>query len=91
LLLPILATKPNGLFKVRIVLENPNGPAPILLSRKAGWVGAQLSELLLDVFHAFFKCLRHAGNLDHGCQGFDNEMKLRPSAKAGRGRAGWRR
>src|SRR5438034_293088 len=28
LLLPILATKPNGLFEVWIVLEDANGPAP---------------------------------------------------------------
>src|SRR5256885_17037449 len=59
LLLPILATKPNGLFKVWIVLEDANCPAPILLSSQAGWLGAQLSDLLLELFHTFFKRLRH--------------------------------
>ncbi len=33
LLLPVIATKPNGLLKVWIVLEDANCPAPILFSR----------------------------------------------------------
>src|SRR6266478_9931139 len=92
LLLPILATQPNGLFKVWIVLEDANCPAPILLSRWAARLGAQLSDLLLELFHTFFKCLRHAGKIDHRFREFQHEMqpRQRPVTSATLKRASFR-
>src|SRR5438105_3634517 len=82
LLLPILASEPLGFPRYLVVGHSANGAAPILLDGpQLEDLCAQLSDLLLELFHAFFKCLRHAGKIDHCSRKFHHEVQLRvPSA-----------
>src|SRR5438552_7489072 len=78
LLLPILASEPLGFPRYLVVGHAANGAAPILLDGpQLEDLCAQLSDLLLEVFHAFFKCLRQAGKIDHCSRKFQHEMQPR--------------
>src|SRR5437016_13678326 len=83
LLLPILASEPLGFPRYLVVGHAANGAAPILLDGpQLEDLCAQLSDLLLEVFHAFFTCQRHAGKLSHCSPEFQHEMQPRQRPKA---------
>src|SRR5258708_7655399 len=85
LLLPILASEPLGFPRYLVVGHAANGAAPILFEGpQLEDLRAQLSDLLLEVFHAFFKCLRHAGKIEHCSREIHHEMQphhVRPCLK----------
>src|SRR5437762_485316 len=75
LLRPILAAEPLGFPRYLVVGHGANGAAPILLDRpQLEDLCGQLRDLLLEVFHPAFKCLRHAGKIDQCSREFHNEM-----------------
>src|SRR3989449_4675166 len=63
LLLPILPPEPHGLLKVRVVLEYAECAPRVLFAHGGTWLAAQLCDLLFQLFHTLFKCLRHAAKI----------------------------
>jgi hypothetical protein len=76
LLLPILATESLRLSRHLVVGHGADGAAPILLAwPQSKGLCRQFGYFLLQVFHAFFKRLRHAGNILHCAQDRHKEIR----------------
>ncbi len=76
LLLPILATEALRLSRHLILGQGSNGAAPILLAwPQIKCLCAQLGDLPLQLFHTFFKRLRHVGKITQSSEDFHKEIR----------------